>query len=191
MTAFPPPSPTADDPVLTALCVAACHATGATSAWIGALVGDRLRVGAACGSLASTVRGRTVDLGGSAGFVVATGQPMAVAPRPGDRHVVAGVLGSSGIVPTSLCALACLDDGEPAGVLELVDKAGGGRFGFDDVELAALLASIAGPALATRIAPLQPPPAEALAAQLHALAADDHARYAPVAWVVQRLLSSV
>jgi len=190
VTDLPTPTFISEDPVLASVCAAACTATGATSAWVIAVVGDRLSVVAARGQVGGRVRGLTVDVDGSAGFVAASGQPMALTPRPGDPNVVGGVLGAVGIVPGSLLSLPCIDGDDVVGVLEMVDKQSGDRFSFDDVELGTLLASVAGPALAQRS---QLPPAaspDSLAAQLRALADDDPARYAQVAWVLAQLLAS-
>ena len=189
MSLLPPPAPMAEDPVLVALCDAACTITGAASGWVIAVVGDRLQVVAACGPAAGSVRGLTVDVDGSAGFVAASGQPMAITPRPGDPNVAGGVLGAAGVVPTSLLALPCHHDDDVLGVLELVDKAGGERFTFEDVELATVLASVAGPALAQRSAQPAAPAPDVLAAQLRVLADADPVRYARTAWVVQRLVA--
>lgn len=190
MTDLPSPVAAVEDPVLASLCAAACTATSATSSWIVAIDGDRLRVVAARGPVGGRVRGLVVDVDGSAGFVAASGQPMALSPRPGDQNVVGGVLGALGIVPASLLSLPCVDGEDVVGVLELVDRTDGGRFGFEDVELATLLASVAGPALRDlRHTPSTATP-DALHRALLALADDDPARYEQVAWVVTRLLSA-
>jgi GAF domain-containing protein len=190
VTSFHAPPTFTEDPVLASLCAAACTATGASAGWIIAVTGDQLSVVAALGPLGGRVRGLVVDIDGSAGFVAASGQPMALTPRPGDQNVVGGVLGAIGVVPTSLLSLPCIDGDDVVGVMELVDKASGDRFGFDDVELATLLASVAGPALRHRNdAPSAASP-EVLATQLRHLATDDPARYAQVAWVLAQLLGA-
>lgn len=186
---LPPPTNLSEDAVLGAVCSAACAATGAAAGWLIAIDGDRLRVVASRGDLGGRVRGLVVDVDGSAGLVAASGQPMAITPRPGDQNVVGGVLGAIGVVPGSLLALPCHDTDEVVGVLELVDKAGGQRFSFDDVEFASLLASVAGAALCQRSEmPVATP--ESLAIQLGVLAGADPARYAQVAWVIAQLLAS-
>lgn len=190
MTSLPPPTQFHEDPVLGALCAAACTITGATSGWVIAVVDDRLQVVAARGPLGGRVRGLAVGVDGSAGFVAASGQPMAISPRPDDANVAGGVLGALGVVPASLLALPCNDGDEIVGVLELVDKSGGDRFTFDDVELATLLASVAGPALAQRADVPAAPSPDAVAVQLRALAADEPARYAQIAWTISHLLAS-
>ena len=190
MTDLPTPVLVEEDPVLASLCAAACTATGATSAWVIAVTGDRLSVVAARGAVGSRVRGLVVDVDGSAGFVAASGQPMALTPRPGDQNVAGGVLGAVSIVPSSLLSLPCIDGDGVVGVLELVDKLGGERFSFDDVEIGTLLASVAGPALQQRSQQPRAASPDSIAAQLRALADDDPARYAQVAWVIAQLLAS-
>ena len=190
MTDLPTPALVNEDPVLTSLCAAACTATGATSAWVIAITGDHLSVVAARGAVGSRVRGLVVDVDGSAGFVAASGQPMALTPRPGDQNVAGGVLGAVGIVPSSLLSLPCVDGDDVVGVLELVDKQGGDRFSFDDVEMGTLLASVAGPALQQRSTQPMAASPDTLAAHLRSLADDDPVRYAQVAWVVAQLLAN-
>jgi GAF domain-containing protein len=190
VTMFPPPTMFVEDPVLTAVCTSACTATGATNGWVIAVVGDQLQVVAALGPLAGRIRGLAVGVDGSAGFVAASGQPLAVTPRPGDANVAGGVLGAVGVVPTALASLPCYHGDEVLGVLELVDKADGGRFSFDDVDFATLLAAVAGPALAHRVeAPAAADP-DTLAGQLRQLLEADPLRYGRTAWVIQQLLGS-
>jgi GAF domain-containing protein len=86
-----------------------------------------------------------------------------------------------------LC-VPCGDD-EIVGALELVDKAGGAAFSFDDVELATLLAGIAGVAIEARADGPAAPSARELASGLERLAATDAARYDTVARAVAALVA--
>jgi hypothetical protein len=76
------------------------------------------------------------------------------------------------------------------GALELVDKRAGGSFTYDDLELATLLAGIAGAALvAEQGAHPVPSPAE-LGGELEQLLAIDDRRYRAVAAVVSGLIAN-
>jgi GAF domain-containing protein len=185
--------PTARGPasaVLQAIVEAATEATAATEGWILAARDDRLHVLAAAGDRPGQVLGASVPAGeGTAGYVVASGQPLALAPRPDDARAAAGVSGLIGLQPTSVLCVPCADEDSVAGALEVVDKAGGGRFSLDDVELATLLGGIAGAALVeiTGSAAGVPTPAE-LAGGLERLAGAEPARYAALAATVSALL---
>jgi GAF domain-containing protein len=178
-----------EDPVLAALVRTAAGATQASTTWISLIEGDTLRVVAAFGTLAPRIRGLSVPIGGSAGFVASSGQPLALAPRAGDSNINAGVLAAIGVVPSGLVTLPCLYDDDVVGVLELIDKDGAGRFDFADVEIAQLLTDVAGPALAARSETAVEIGPEELAAQLRALAATDPDRFGRVAWVITTLLT--
>jgi GAF domain-containing protein len=177
--------------VLAAICDAVCAATGGTSAWVVEVVGERLRVAASTGAGAALARGRSVDVSGTVGYVAASGQPMAITPREGDAHLTGGLLGLLDLEPAAVMAVPCHDDGEVVGVLEVIDERQGARFSFEDVELATLLAGVAGPAISHRTGATAAPSPEVLTAQLRSLAADSPGRYAQVALVVQQLLATV
>ena len=118
-----------------------------------------------------------------AGFVFASGQPAAVKPRADDldNRGAGGVDG----MPTAVLAVACVAD-EVRGVLELANPHGG-SFGFDDVETAALLAEVAGAALAEALPTWEAPAPERLFVLLDSLARRDPARYAEVARFVEAM----
>ena len=82
--------------------------------------------------------------------------------------------------PASVLCVPCAHDDDVLGVLELVDKAGGGPFTFDDVELITVLANIAGSALAESAGGVVRSPDE-LGGELRQLAADDPTAYVAVA----------
>jgi len=176
--------------VLQAIVDAATGATAASEGWILAPRGDRLHVLAAAGDRPGQLLGATVPSGeGTAGYVVASGQPLALAPRPDDARATSGVAGMLGLRPASVLCVPCAGDDSVAGALEVVDKAGGGRFSLDDVELATLLGGIAGTALVeiTGSASAVPTPAE-LAGGLERLAGTEPARYVALAAAVSALL---
>ena len=176
------------DPVLQAITEAAVGATGAAQGCVLRADGEELQVVAAAGGdHPGDLLGVALRAGsGAAGFVVASGQPLALSPTGRDPRLERGVAGSR---PTALLCVPCAADGVVAGALELVDKAGGGRFTFDDVEVATLLGGIAGVALARGgTAPAVPAPAE-LGAELVRLAAAHPGRYAPVAGAVAALVA--
>lgn len=186
------PTPPPGDPVLVAIATAAVAATGASAGWLLAIGDDVLRVVASAGDGTGPALSTTVPAGsGSAGFVAESGQPLAVSPRGDDPRFGEGMALVLGRRPSSIMAVPCLTDDAVVGVMELVDKVGGGSFSFDDVELATLLAGIAGVAMASTAdrPPTVPGPAE-LGGDLARLATTDPARYAAVAPAVAALLGS-
>lgn len=183
-----PPDPA--DGVLQAIVEAVTEATAATEGWMLAQRDDRLLVVAAAGDRPGRLVGATVPSDeGTAGYVVTSGQPLALAPRPDDARASSGVAGLLGLRPSSVLCVPCADDDSVAGALEVVDKAGGGRFSLDDVELATLLGGIAGAALVQTSggAPSVPSPTE-LGGALQRLAATEPARYGALAMAIGALL---
>lgn len=181
------------DPVLHALARAAVAATGASDGWLLAVEGDVLRVVAVAGGVTGTATlAAAVPAGaGSAGFVAASGQPLAVAPRGDDPRFSEGTAQLLGRRPTSVLSVPAATEDSVVGVLELVDKAGGGSFSFDDVEIATMLADIAAVALLRSqhaSVPPAPLPSE-LGGELERLAAADPVRYSAVASAVGALLA--
>ncbi len=150
---------------------------------------DELRVVAAGGDQPGTLIGRTTPAGeGSAGFVVASGQPLALAGH-GDERLRRGMAAIIGRELASVLSVPCVSNETVVGALELVDKEGGQAFSFDDVELTTILAGIAGVVLAQGAhRPDVPTPSE-LAGDMERLAAADPDRYAAVAPVLSALLS--
>lgn len=172
---------------------AALDATGASQGWLLARSGDGLAVTAAAGGEPGRLLGATVPVGsGTAGYVVSSGQPVAIAPRPDDERFEGGIAALIGRRPTSVLCVPCGDDEVVHGALELVDKQGGGTFSFDDVELASLLAAVAGAALGAggRGGVGSVPSPGELGNELSQLAVADPPRYALIAPVVAALLAS-
>ncbi len=178
------------NPVLEAIAAAARDATGAAAGWVLALRGDRLLAVGTAGERAGELLGSDMALGvGTAGFVISSGQPIALVPRGADPRLSDGLGARLGRDPTSVLCVPCMHEDVILGALELIDKAGNGSFSFDDVELVTLLAGIAGAALAAGgTEPNVRPPAE-LGAELAHLSGSDPAAYARLATVVDALLA--
>jgi sigma-B regulation protein RsbU (phosphoserine phosphatase) len=176
--------------VLQAIAGAARDATAATAVWALALEGGRLRALAAAGEHAGELIGAQMPAGeGTAGYVISSGQPIAIAPRGGDPRWSEGLAGRLGLQPRSVLCVPCLHQDTVLGALELVDKAGGGPFSFDDVEIVTLLAGIAGAALAAAGAEVAVRPPNEIAAELSRLSSTDPAAYARLATVLEALLA--
>jgi sigma-B regulation protein RsbU (phosphoserine phosphatase) len=177
------------NPVLQSIISAAVGATAATKGWVLALEDADLRVVAALGEGAGDLMGATVPSGsGTSGFVASSGQPMALAPRGDDARMAEGVTALLSTRPTSILSVPCGND-DVVGVLELVDKVGGGSFSFDDVEMATLLAGVAGAALQAPGGEVMARPPAEIGAELGRLASADPEAYARVATVVDALLA--
>jgi GAF domain-containing protein len=177
-------------PVFQALVDTVAEGTDALVAWMVARDGGRLRVVAAVGEATHGLIGQSVGEGdGIAGYVVASGQPLALTGSSRDPRLAEGVASLIGRRPGTVLCVPCLGAESVVGAIEAVDKRGSGAFTFDDVELAGLLARIGGAALAdTSNDRAVRSPAE-LARDLERLAAAEPARYAVVAEVLESLLS--
>jgi len=89
---------------------------------------------------------------GIAGYVFRTGQPLAVADVAADPRFGRRAAESSGYVPRSILAVPLVDDGDPIGVLEVLDRRDAEPFGLRDLELAGVFARQATIAIrATRV----------------------------------------
>lgn len=174
-------------PTLQAIIEWAVKGTGATQGWLLAVEGQELVVAAAAGGERPGAQvGRRLTPTGAAGFAAGSGQPAALQPSADD--VSNEGAGGSGGVPSSLIATPCVGD-EVVGVLEIVEKQGGGGFTIDDIEITSLLAEIAAAALA-ELADGKidvPTPAE-LGVELAHVAEADLSRYAEIARAIQSLL---
>jgi sigma-B regulation protein RsbU (phosphoserine phosphatase) len=191
VTSGPSATPSADETVLRALLEAATQATAAAAGWLVAPDDDRLHVLAATGEGTEELVGRSVGTeSGTAGYVVASGQPLALASSAGDPRLAEGVAMLLGRAPQAVLSVPCSTADAVLGALEVVDKAGGGRFTFDDVELVTLLAGIAAAALTTSAPALIAPRPTELAGDLQRLAETDAVRYAAVATAVNALLAN-
>ncbi|MEZ5144608.1 MAG: GAF domain-containing protein [Acidimicrobiales bacterium] len=174
--------------VLQSVVASAGGVTAAAHGWILVPTSAGLEVAAATD--AAGLVGQVVPAEGStAGYVVASGQPVAMVPRPGDPAASAGVPAVLGLQPVSVLCVPCVHDDGVVAVLELVDKAGGGSFTFDDVELATVLAGIAGAAVASGTGASPVPTPDQLAAELRGLADADPVAYGAVARAIEAILS--
>jgi phosphoserine phosphatase RsbU/P len=178
------------NPVLQAIARAALDATGAEASWVLGLIGDHLEAMGAAGPQAGELLGVVVPVGaGTVGYVVSSGQPMAIAPRGADPRLSEGLGARLGRMPASLLCVPCHHEDAIVGALELVDKAGGAPFSIDDVELVTLLGGIAGAALSLAGAEVPARPPAELASELVELSSSDPAAYARLSVVLEALLA--
>lgn len=77
---------------------------------------------------------------GIAGWVVMTGEPMAVSDVQRDPRFAQDFAKSTGYVPRSILAVPLIVEEEVEGVLEVLDKKSGASFGLDDMDLLGLFA---------------------------------------------------
>jgi GAF domain-containing protein len=104
-------------------------------------VEDRLEFVVAAGEQGQGVVGLSIANGeGVAGYVFATGQPIALADVAGDARFGRRTAEQTGYVPRSLVAVPLIDDEGILGVLEVLDKRGGGGWDLRDIELAGVFA---------------------------------------------------
>jgi GAF domain-containing protein len=104
-------------------------------------VADRLVFTVAAGERGQGVIGLAIDPShGVAGYVFSTGQPLAISDVSADARFGRDTAEQTGYVPRSLVAVPLLDAEGTLGVLEVLDKRGGGGFDLRDVELAGVFA---------------------------------------------------
>jgi len=72
---------------------------------------------------------------GIVGMVAATCQPMMIADAQNDPRMAADIAKAVGYYPRSLFCIPLISRDRPIGVLELLDKEGGGSFGPADMEI--------------------------------------------------------
>ncbi|HEY7134412.1 MAG TPA: GAF domain-containing protein [Acidimicrobiia bacterium] len=173
--------------VLQAIIDAAVASTPASEGWILRRRRARLRVVAASGDAPGALLDAEIPHDeGVAGYVLASGQPVALSSGSDDPRIMAGIPTLLAQQPTAILTVPCADDDGVMGVLELVSATS--AFHFDDVEMATLLASIAAVALAEASSDAAPPSPAELGRLLSDLARLDPARYAPLAGAVRALL---
>jgi GAF domain-containing protein len=148
-------TPPAGTAVLASIVEATVALFGAEAASIALYdaVEDRLVFTVAAGEHGQEVVGLAIDPSqGVAGYVFATGQPMALADVAADARFGRTTAEQTGYVPRSLVAVPLLDDEGTIGVLEVLDKRGNAAFDLRDIELATVFARQATVAIrATRI----------------------------------------
>jgi hypothetical protein len=172
-----PPTAGASHPILAVVADAARDATRAHAARI--LIGheDELIVAAVAGSERGWRLGeRLAAEPDGVGYVLASGQPLSVAPQAGGGG--------------PLLVVPCMYESEPVGVLELIGGAGAAPFPVASTDAALLFARVAGTTIvnADHRAASVPAPRE-LAAELVRVEASDPVRYASLARAVGALLS--
>jgi GAF domain-containing protein len=171
--------------------VSAIEATAATDGWIvSSGSSGPLIIVAGAGIMGANLIGREVTAeGASARFVIGSGQPIALSPRGPDDEAGRAIRDLTGRDPTSILSVPCSAGSNVVGAMEVVDKSGGERFSFDDLELVTLLAGIAATAITeSKPRPLEHPSPESLAAALRELALNDPSRFDAIAAVVSVLL---
>ncbi|GAC1319564.1 MAG: hypothetical protein NVS2B16_03470 [Chloroflexota bacterium] len=77
---------------------------------------------------------------GIAGWVVMTGEPIAVSDVRRDPRFARDFAESTGYIPSSILAVPLLVKEEVEGVLEVLDKANASSFGLDDMEMLTMFA---------------------------------------------------
>lgn len=96
----------------------------------------------AVGGAGDMLQSQTIALGtGVVGFVAATGTPLVVNSAREDPRFAAGFAQSTGYVPENLLAVPMVDDGEVAGVLEVLNKRRGQeKYSQRDIEVLSMFA---------------------------------------------------
>jgi GAF domain-containing protein len=179
-----------DHPALETIAQLAVTSTGASHGWVLVFEGGQLSVGAAAGgAYPGELAGRSVPVDGTAGYVIESGQPVALQLQTPEGQPARDAEALIGVGPNSVLCVPCTYGDEARGALELIDKAGGGSFSFDDVEVAVMLGDVAGAVLAEGVPSALAPTPDELAVELRALAATDPGRYAGVAAAVGALLA--
>ena len=181
---------TAPNAAMDALVRAAVSATGATGGWLLARERDAFVIRAVLVEQPGRLIGRRVPVSGTAGFVVSSSQPLALSNVRGDDRFAHESDDSLLRPSASVLSVPCSDEDETCGVLEVIDKAGGASFSYDDLEFVTLLADVAGPMLANDAGASRaaPEPRE-LAQGLAGLAVSNPVRYAALATMISSLLS--
>jgi GAF domain-containing protein len=102
---------------------------------------DRLVFVVAAGEQGQGVVGLAIEPGqGVAGYVFASGEPLAISDVARDARFGRATAEQTGYVPRSLVAVPLIDDEGTLGVLEVLDRRGGGAFDLRDIELASVFA---------------------------------------------------
>lgn len=180
-------------PTLEAICATTIEATTASTAWLMELDdGELVIVAASCtdAAFAASLLGRRFPpTEGTAAMVLQSGQPVALQPGSASAASDAVATAVLGRQPASTVCVPCADEERVLGVLQLVDRADGGPFGFDDLELLSMLGTVAGASLLeSGGGMLSAPTPESLGSDLARLAEVDPNRYAALARVIEVML---
>ena len=93
------------------------------------------------GSSSSDLVGQKIPLGkGIAGYVVMTGQPLAISNVRQDARFNQDFAKSTGYVPNSILAMPLKSGEQVIGVMEVLDKINAASFGIQDMELLGMFA---------------------------------------------------
>ena len=135
--------PDPGDELLQTIVEAAARLFGAAASSI-ALLDDarqRLQFRVATGAGSAEVVGMSIPVGqGIAGYVVMTGQPLAVSSVQEDPRFARETARKTGYVPRSILAMPLLYGDRPIGVIEVLDKIDAASFGMQDMELLGIFA---------------------------------------------------
>ncbi len=135
--------PTSEDELLQTIVEAAARLFGAAASSI-ALVdetGQTLQFRVAAGAGAENVVGMSIGVDqGIAGYVVSTGQPIAVSSVQQDPRFARETAESTGYVPRCILAMPLVTSDRPIGVIEVLDKIDAPSFGMQDMELLGIFA---------------------------------------------------
>jgi GAF domain-containing protein len=102
---------------------------------------DRLVFRVAAGPRGDPVVGLSIPASeGIAGYVFSTGEALAIGDTSADPRFSDDVAARTSYVPRSLIAVPLVDDDGVLGVLEVLDRRGGGTFSLRDIELAGVFA---------------------------------------------------
>ena len=105
---------------------------------------DELVFAVALGGKAEEVQQFRLPIGrGIAGYVAATGQPIAVADAGADPRFAREIGEAVGYIPQTILCVPLVLDGRVVGVLEVLDKSGGVTFSTRDMEVLGQFASLA------------------------------------------------
>jgi GAF domain-containing protein len=139
---------------------------------------DRLVIRVAAGTAGEGAVGLRIPPGqGIAGYVYTTGQPLAIADVASDPRFGRTAAEATGYMPRSILGVPLLDDAGTIGVLEVLDRRGGGSFELRDLDLASVFARQA--TVAIRASRVERDVAELLRGILARLASGDGRGGAP------------
>jgi len=135
--------PDAGNELLQTIVEAAARLFGAAASSI-ALLDEALQTlqfRVATGAGAKEVVGMSIPVGqGIAGYVVMTGQPLAVSSVQEDPRFARETARRTGYVPRSILAMPLLYEDRAIGVIEVLDKIDAASFGLQDMELLGIFA---------------------------------------------------
>jgi GAF domain-containing protein len=135
---------------------------------------DRLEIRVAAGTAGEGAIGLKIPPEqGIAGYVYTTGQPLAIADVASDPRFGRTAAEATGYMPRSILGVPLLDDAGTIGVLEVLDRRGGGSFELRDLDLASVFARQA--TVAIRASRIERDVSELLRGVLRRLAGEDGA----------------